>query len=644
MNKVTITVACLLFFCFTQLEAKISLPAVFSSNMVLQQKAEVNIWGKASPGTRVMLVCSWDKKKYSQWTDDRGNFKIKIKTPGFGGPYMMVISGGNAIKLDNIMIGDVWLCSGQSNMEMPLAGWGKINNYQYEIAEANYPNIRLLQVNHTTSNNPLNDASVQNGGWSVCSPSSIAEFSSTAYFFAREVYKKTGIPIGLIHSSWGGTVAEAWTSVETISKIKDFKESLASVQRKDDEDNYPKQIAAWNNELDQQDRGYKFDKAIWTAKNYNDSEWKQIELPGFFDLKEKPNFDGLVWFRKKLIIPQEWSGKDLTLSLGTIDDNDITYFDGKEIGRTQGYDRQRKYIISKDQITTGEHSITVRVFDGGGGGGIYGDAANFFIQSADQKQSLQGLWKYRISVDLKDFKSMPQPNNGPNRPTVLYNAMIHPFIPFVIKGVIWYQGEANAGRAKQYETLFPALIQDWRTKFGKPDLPFYFVQLASYARGEGDEFSWSLLREAQLNALKLPNTGMAITIDIGDELDIHPKNKQDVGKRLALIALAKTYKKSIDYSGPVYKTMIQKNNELILIFDFNGNIQAKSSSIKGFSIAGADKVFHPADATIKNSQVHLQNIVVKKPVAARYAWGNNPDGNLTNKSGLPASPFRTDNW
>lgn len=645
MNKFNLTLGCLLVFCFMQLQAKITLPAYFSSNMVLQQNAEIKMQGKANVGTQIMLACSWDKKVYAEWTDKAGNFTIKIKTPSFGGPYTMVLSGeGTAIKFDNVLLGDVWLCSGQSNMEMPLSGWGKINNYQKEIEAANYPKIRLLQVKHTTSNTPLTDASIENGGWAVCTPASIPEFSSTAYFFAREIFQKTGIPIGLIHSSWGGTIAEAWTSPGTISSIPDFKESLAKVQQTVKEDAYPAEVAQWQKILDQKDQGFNVGSAIWAASKLTDNDWPEMQLPAFFDLKEKPNFDGVVWFRKKITIPKAWAGKPLKISLGTIDDNDITFFDGEEIGRTQGYDQTRNYTLAADKVTAGVHTLTVRVFDGGGGGGIYGDGASFFLQSGSDKQPLQGAWKYKIGVNMKDLKPMPQPNNGPNRPTVLYNAMINPFISFPIRGVIWYQGESNAGRWKQYQTLFPALINDWRQKWLHPDLPFYFVQLASYGRGEGDDFSWPLLREAQLKALKLPNTGMAVAIDIGDEQDIHPKNKQDVGKRLALIALAKSYARQIEYSGPMYKEMVVQGNEIKINFDLNKDLKAKESPLLGFSIAGEDRVFHPAEAVIKSGAVYVKSSAVAKPIAVRYAWANAPQANLTNASGLPASPFRTDSW
>lgn len=645
MNKFKLTLGCLLVFCFVQLQAKITLPTYFSSNMVLQQNAEIKMQGNANSGTRIMLACSWDKKVYAEWTDKAGNFTIKIKTPAFGGPYTMVLSGeGMAIKFDNVLVGDVWLCSGQSNMEMPLSGWGKINNYQKEIAAANYPKIRLLQVKHTTSNMPLADASIENGGWAVCSPASIPEFSSTAYFFAREVFEKTGIPIGLIHSSWGGTIAEAWTSPQTISTIPDFKALLSKVQQSREEDTYPAEVAQWQKILDQQDPGFNAGSAIWAANNANDTDWPQMELPAFFDLKEKPNFDGVVWFRKKITIPKAWAGKPVKISLGTIDDNDITFLDGKEIGRTQGYDQTRNYTLAAEKVTAGEHTLTVRVFDGGGGGGIYGDDASFFLQSGTDQQSLAGMWKYKVGVDIKDFKPMPQPNNGPNRPTVLYNAMINPFISFPIRGVIWYQGESNAGRWKQYQTLFPSLINDWRQKWHNPNLPFYFVQLASYARGEGDDFSWPLQREAQLKSLKLPNTGMAVTIDIGDEKDIHPKNKQDVGKRLALIALAKSYGLPIAYSGPKYMGMAVQGNEVAINFELNKGLKAKENTLFGFSIAGDDRIFHPADAVIKDGVVYVKSAAVTKPVAVRYAWANAPQANLTNASGLPASPFRTDNW
>jgi sialate O-acetylesterase len=453
--------------------AKVKLPSLFSDNMVFQQKTKAAVWGKADPGKTITISTTWSRARYTSKADELGNWKIMVTTPSYGGPYAMTVSDGEPLILMNLLIGEVWICSGQSNMEMPLAGWGKINNYEQEIAAAKYPAIRLLQVDHTASNFPLDDAKVANSGWKPCIPEFVAGFSSVAYFFAREIYNKTKVPIGLIHTSWGGTVAEAWTSAPTLKTIPDFVEAVHKIEKAD-----------------------------------------------------------------------------------------------------------------------------------------------------------------------KD-------NGGPNRTTVLYNAMIHPYLQFPIKGVIWYQGEGNAGRAHQYRTLFPAMITDWRKQWGLGDFPFYFVQLANFMKPEAEPVAsaWAELRDAQREALSLPNTGMAVAIDIGDAADIHPKNKQDVGKRLALIALAKTYGVKVPYTGPVYESSKSEAGTIRVVFGEAKDLKTSNGEqLKGFAIAGADQKFHWAKAEIKGNQVLVSSAEVPDPVAVRYAWANNPICNLVNGAGLPASPFRTDKW
>ncbi|WP_316838559.1 sialate O-acetylesterase [Pedobacter gandavensis] len=469
----SITLLLAMVFVSLQGNAKITLAAVFSDNMVIQQKTTVAFWGKAAPGKQVNLKASWASSTFSTQSDKNGNWKIKLPTPGYGGPYKISISDGKTLQLSNVMLGDVWVCSGQSNMKMPLADWGKINNYQQEIKDANYPNIRLLQVQHRSSNVPLKDVGIANAGWRVCNPENIAGFSATAYFFARTVYQKTGIPIGLIHASWGSSVAEAWMSAATLKSLPDITKTV-----------------------------------------------------------EKLN-------------------------------------------------------------------------------------------PAKKELSYQ-------------------------QPTVLYNAMIYPFLDFAIKGVIWYQGESNAERAHQYRTLFPALINDWRKSWGIGDFPFYFVQLPYFMKRDlhpGPSLG-AELRDAQLGALKLKNTGMAVTIDIGNELDIHPKNKQEVGRRLALVALANIYGKKIPFSGPVLKSYtIDKDLVKLNFRAVHGGLKTKdNATLRGFSIAGADQVFHWAKASIHGDRIILSSPEVMQPKAIRYGWSNNPGCNLYNKAGLPAAPFRTDNW
>jgi sialate O-acetylesterase len=631
-------------------QAKVVLPSVFSDNMVFQQKTKAAVWGKTDANKTVKVTGSWDNKTVTGKADASGNFKILIPTPSFGGPFTVTVSDGEDLTLKNVLIGDVWVCSGQSNMEQPMAGWGKILNYEQEIKDANYPKIRLLQGIHVTSNKPLDDAKVTNGGWTECNPKYIAEFSAVAYFFAREVTKKTGIPIGLIHTSWGGTIAEAWTSAETLKQLPDFVEAVNAIENADKNTTSPEQkLTAWNDLVTAKDAGIVQGKPVWVASSFDASSWKTMSLPGAWEEGGLPNFDGVVWFRKNVTIPQSWEGKSIKINLGTIDDNDVTFLDGEKIGNTEGYNIPRSYTIPGNKVKAGTFALVVRAFDGASVGGFYGDKGIMSVVAEDGPViSLDGDWQYQIGMSIKDVPPLPASNDGPNRATVLYNAMIHPYIQFPIKGAIWYQGESNAGRANQYRTLFPAMIKDWRTKWGVGDFPFYFVQLANFMKPTDQPVNseWAELRDAQKQTLSLKNTGMAVIIDAGEEKDIHPKNKQDVGKRLAYAALAKTYGEKIPFSGPTYKSQQVSGNKIILSFtSADGGLKVKNGTeLKGFEIAGADQKFHWAKAAIQGNQVVVSSDDVANPVAVRYAWSNNPPSTLYNGADLPASPFKTDSW
>lgn len=633
-------------------QAKVKLPSIFSDYMVFQQKTKAAVWGKADPGKTISLSTTWSRVRYTAKADELGNWKILVATPSYGGPYAMTISDGDPLILMNIMIGEVWVCSGQSNMEMPLAGWGKVNDYEQEIAAAKYPDIRILQVDHVTSNAPLDDAKVANSGWKLCIPQFVPEFSAVAYFFAREIYNKTKVPIGLIHTSWGGTVAEAWTSSAALKTIPDFVEAVNKIENEGKDKtgiSYEQQLASWQGLVLEKDAGMAAGKPAWLANSLDVSSWKSMSLPTLWEQAGMPEFDGVVWFRKNITIPQAWEGKELTVNLGTIDDNDITFLDGNKIGETEGYNQLRSYTIPADKVKAGTFALVVRVFDGSGGGGIYGNKEVMSLVSEGGAHfSLEGEWQYKVGLNLKDIVKAPASKDGPNRATVLYNAMIHPFLQFPIKGAIWYQGESNADRAHQYRTLFPAMITDWRKQWGLGDFPFYFVQLANFMQVDATPpaaSAWAELRDAQRQTLSLPNTGMAVAIDLGDAADIHPKNKQDIGKRLALIALAKTYGVKVPYTGPVYQSAKTESGRVKLSFSAAEGLKARDGGeLKGFAIAGADQKFHWAKAEIKGNQIVLSSADVPDPVAVRYAWGNNPVCNLVNAAGLPASPFRTDQW
>ncbi|CAC9974071.1 sialate O-acetylesterase [Flavobacterium panici] len=642
--KKTILVVSLVILSANAVNAAVTLPSFFTDNMVLQQKSAVPFWGESNKQS-VSVTTSWDKKTYKA-NVVKGKWNVVLKTPVYGGPYSIAINDGDLKTLQNILIGEVWLCSGQSNMEMPLEGWGKIDNYKEEIQNADYPQIRLLQAEHIESTLPLNTLKVQHDGWNVCSPKTIADFSATAYFFARKIYKEKKIPIGLIHSSWGGTLIEAWTSSGALSTIHDFDTEIEAMKSETNREalqqKYNADLAVWEKYVANADKGMQQEKAIWSAENLDDSSWKTMKLPSFFDSNGLASFDGIIWFRKKFIISD--NTKDFSLSYYA-DDDDILWINGNYVGETKGYNVERHYTIPAKFLKKGENTITIRVFDGAGNGGVYADE-KITLKSENETLSLAGDWKYNIGADSKDLPAKPYLAQGQNRPSAIYNAMIAPLLDYKIKGIIWYQGESNAERAFQYQKLLPLLINDWRAKFKDKNLPFLYVQLANYKqqKQQPDNSDWAELREAQFMALKLPNTGMAVTTDIGNGEDIHPKNKQDVGGRLANIALAKVYNTKIEYSGPLYKSYTVKANVITIDFDFNENIKAKDNSLKGFSIAGADQKFHWAEAKIVNGKVEVYAQEVPNPVSVRYNWADNPNGNLTNASGLPASSFRTDNW
>lgn len=649
-NCTGIKLSCILLLLVTiQVKAKVTLPSLFSNNMILQQKTNAAIWGKADAGKTITISTTWSSKRYTSKADAAGNWKIKVATPSYGGPYQISISDGTPTLLSNVMIGEVWVCSGQSNMEMTVAGWGKIDNYEKEVAAANYPDIRLFQVTKAISNSPLADAKADGGGWNPCSPASVAEFSAVAYFFAREVYKKTGVPIGLIHTSWGGTIIEAWTSAGTLQQIPGFAETIKKISNPGNVSDYNQELKLWESILSDNDAGNGKGKPGWASKDLNDTSWKNITVPGFWEQTVLPEFDGIVYFRKHLDLPKSWEGKSLTINLGLIDDDDVAFFNGEKIGETQGTGKLRVYTVPAEQIKAGNNVITVRVSDGGGDGGFYSNKGVISATSANGESiSLDGAWKYQVGLNLKDIPAKPAPDNSPNKPTVLFNAMINPFTPFAVRGAIWYQGESNADRAGQYRSLFPAMIKDWRAKWKQGDFPFYFVQLANFKKTEAEPAtsSWAELRDAQRETLSIPNTGMAVAIDIGNAEDVHPKNKQEVGRRLALIALAKTYGQQIAYSGPSFTSQKIERNQIRLSFkNTDGGLMAKADyRLKGFAVAGADQKFYWAEAKIEGDQVIVTCPKVLKPVAVRYAWGNNPICNLYNEAGLPASPFRTDKW
>jgi sialate O-acetylesterase len=616
---------------------------IFTDNMVLQRNQDFSIWGWGDTDTPVTIQLQEQSVTVSP--NENGKWEAKFEAIDLGDPFSIAISSGqNSVELNNVLAGDVWICSGQSNMEWVVRQAG---NPQQEIANGDWPLIRHVRIDHVTSPSKLDD--VDNTGWQVCSPDTVGDFSAVGYYFARKLQRELNVPIGLLHTSWGGTIIETWISPESLKNHPDFKDAIAKLESVTQN---PRQLQARANKLDQWDRDFR--KALedqstqWKAPATDDSAWKAIKAPGSWESQGYQQLDGVAWYRRTITLPDSWESQPASISLAKIDDIDITFVNGVKVGSLSDWTKIRNYKIPADVLKAGENSIAIRVTDSAGGGGIIGDPTDMFIaRTGEPSISLAGTWKFKKSDLTRKLGERPeQPYRGPNHPTLLSNAMVNPFLLVRAKGVIWYQGESNARRAYQYRSLMPLLIEDWRKRFGQ-DFSFYWVQLANFTapRDTPGDSQWAELREAQTMALTVPKTGQAVIIDIGEARDIHPKNKQDVGKRLALNALAKDYGKSIVYSGPMFKSVDFSENHATIEFDHAGGLNSKNEPLKQFQIAGADKKFVWANAKIDGTNVIVSSPSIKQPVAVRYAWADNPEGcNLYNAAGLPACPFRTDSW
>ncbi|ANF53009.1 9-O-acetylesterase [Chryseobacterium glaciei] len=603
--------------------------------MVLQRDQKLKIWGTSDIGEKVEV--NFQNKKYNTIADNSGNWKITLPEMKSGGPFTMTI---NEITLKNILIGDVYMCSGQSNMELPMRRVKML--YPEELKNANNSNIRFFTVPQKydfkiTQNN------LDGGIWEETNPQSIQNFSAVAYFFAKEMYQYNKIPVGIINSSLGGSPIQAWMDE---SSLKKYPEYLAEAQKwRNDElisqtESSERVLSdTWSAELDQSDAGI-FNH--WEKPEFNDFDWKKMNVPGSWEDIEKP-FDGSIWFRKEIFLPKGAEKNTAFLNLGRIKDADVTYINGKKVGNVTYEYPPRWYDIPAGVLKEGKNIIAVRITNGSGKGEFIKDK-DYFLQIGSEKIDLKGEWKYKIGAIM----NRPAPGQTFIRwkPTGLYNAMLNPLIQYPIKAVLWYQGESNTAKPQEYQDLLSTMILDWRNKWNQKNLPFLIVQLANFmeAKPEPTESNWAELREQQRRVSQtIPKTGLAITIDIGEWNDIHPLNKKEVGKRLSLQAQKTLFDSNIIADGPVYESMKINGNKIILSFKKGTNNFSSVSELKGFAIKGKDGVFKWAQAKIEGSKIIVWNDEIKDPIAVRYAWADNPDkANLKNKSGLPASPFTTE--
>jgi len=632
---------------------------LFSDHMVLQRQSRVNIWGQYTPGQKVTITAGWGAEVYIN-SDNTGNWKVKLLTPKAGGPYTIKITTTDkTIIINDVLIGEVWLASGQSNMDLPVKGWlpgDSIYNSKQEIAKANYPSIRVLKVLYNISTHTID--SIPSGVWVPATPQTVGEFSATAYFYARKLYQELNIPIGIIQSAVGGTPVEAWTSKVSLKTAGDFDKQIDGLDKL--EATIRDWFVRWPSQstprTDNEWKQLQLNDQIASQTKYDDSNWGKTKLPGRFDRLSSGEFDGVLWLRKEFIV------KDLTvdyvLKIGSVDDMDESYINGKKVGgimESGNATTPREYVIPASLLVKGVNTIAIRAIDTGGPGLVNGPIT--LTNKKGETISLEGEWKSRLIAEIVTGKLYTfdlqanlseRPNItllNSNSPTVLFNAMINPLIPYTIKGAIWYQGESNVGRAEQYKRLFPLMILDWRKQWGY-EFPFYYVQIAPYLYGSSDQKNQSQkLRDAQRYALKLPKTGMAVTLDIGKLASAHPAFKQEVGNRLARFALNNEYNKKQVTSGPLYKSVSVSGDKLTIIFEpksVGSGLLAAEKGLLGFEIAGADKIYAPAKAEIVDNKLVVFSASVSQPVYVRYAWSDGFAATLFNKEGLPASTFTSE--
>jgi len=623
---------------------QVTLPRLVSDGMVLQRGNDTRIWGWASPGEAIDV--EFVGRKFSTNADGEGNWEVNLGSLQPGGPHRMVISGSNVITLNNILIGDVWVASGQSNMELPMRRLYWV--YPEVIEQSDNPNIRQFWVPEVyffdgpRKNHP-------GGRWISANPETVTEFYAVAYFFALELYERLGVPIGIISSALGGSPAEAWMSEDALkafpvhyNELQKFKDENLRNKITSSDNN---RINAWYAELNRLDKGYK-ETPSWREAETDLSQWQPIAVPGLWRGTSLEGTNGVVWFRKEIDVPLQMTGMAAKIILGCIVDADSVFINGTFVGTTSYQYPPRRYNIPAGVLKPGLNTVVVRVISNQGHGGFVPEKIYAITTNTDTLQ-LGGEWKYRVGAVMPPLAGQTFIRW---KPAGLYNGMIAPMHRYRIKGVIWYQGESNASRPAEYHSLFPAVISNWRNKWQQGDFPFLFVQLANFMEDydHPTESNWALLREAQLKTLAVPATAMAVTIDIGEWNDIHPLNKMDVGRRLALAARKVAYGESeLVHSGPFFRSKKIRGNRIILTFDnaVRGLKTSDGNALKEFAIAGEDRKFVWANARIRGNKVIVRSNEVRNPVAVRYAWANNPDeANLVNSEGLPASPFRTDAW
>jgi sialate O-acetylesterase len=628
--------------CAQPSSAELHLAALIGDGMVIQRQVAVPIWGSAEPRSRIEVT--FDGRIYTTRADDAGRWRVELAAHEAGGPYeMRVASGEEEIRIEDLLVGDVWVCSGQSNMEWVVAD---SMNADAEIAAAAEPSIRHFKVPRSWATEP--EATLAGGAWETAGPERVGSFTAVGYFFARALRPHVDVPIGLINTSWGGSRIEAWMSAESLGLDEQGRQDLEAGER-DYERQTLERLEAMAGGLPDRDPGLVDGRAVWADPGLDDSGWHELTVPSLWEEDGWEGMDGIGWYRTTFDLTAEEAAAGVLLGLGMIDDSDISWVNGHQVGHTEwAWNRPRVYSVPTTALETGSNTIAVRVEDGGGGGGIYGDPELLYVEAGGERRPLGGVWRFEpglVQLNLED--------RNREVPTRLYNKMVHPLLPFPIRGILWYQGESNTGPGDAfiYRRQFATMIEDWRRGWGDQDLPFLFVQLANFLppSTEPGESDWALLRESQSAALALPGTAQVVLIDAGEADDVHPRDKQVVGERLALAARKTAHGEEIVFSGPAYRGHEIEGGRVVIDFDhIGGGLVAKDApggELRAFAIAGADRRFVWAEARLDSNRVVVSSALIPDPVAVRYGWADNPEGaNLYNREGLPASPFRTDVW
>ncbi|MCF0064544.1 polysaccharide deacetylase family protein [Dyadobacter chenwenxiniae] len=624
--------------------AQVRLPKLVSDNMVLQRDQPITVWGWATPKEKVTVTCKGTSRSAVTGADGKWTILLPAQPAGTG--FEMLVKGKNQVRIKNIAFGDVWLCNGQSNMVINMERVKE--RFPDDIVTADYPDIRNFFIPTATDlNGPRRD--FPNAEWKAASPKDGLGFGAVSYFFARDLYDQYKVPIGIINSSVGGTPIEAWISEGGYKDFTDIQRiidrnkdtSYVNSRKQKDLNNAPKQPKSTDPGLSEH----------WESEAYQPKGWRNFNIPGYWEDQGLKDLDGVVWFRREFEVPENWIGKPVKLYMGRIVDADQMFVNGKSIGNVTYQYPPRRYEIPAGLLKSGKNTFVIRVTNSAGKGGFVPDKP-YFMTANDQQIDLKGTWQYKVgqvfqSSEMADVKHVPFV--AQNQPAALFNAMIAPALPMKLKGFLWYQGESNVGDPKPYGALLPALIHDRRRLWNDERLPFLVVQLPNFQDIDFTpaESNMALLREAQNQALMLDNTAVTVTLDLGEWNDIHPLNKKDIGKRLALSARNLAYgEKNVIYRGPTLKSQRITRDKMLLTFDHvvDGIKSGDQEALRWFSLADNDKKFFWANARIVGKdQVELSSETVKTPKYARYAWQDNPEGiNFYNSAGLPASPFRTD--